>query len=106
MSNLLDKEYISYNGLNRPAMGPGGIPLMILLPMMALALLSTFSGIYFFGLKGIIPALIILVILIFIRMAVESDPTALDVIKLKAKGYWLQKNKILIIKASYEKYYS
>ncbi|EKN3347843.1 VirB3 family type IV secretion system protein [Yersinia ruckeri] len=102
MSNPLDEEYISYNGLNRPAMGPGGIPLMILLPMMALAIFSTFAGVYFFGLKGITPALIILVILMFVRIAVESDPTALDVIKLKAKGYWLQRDKILLIKESHE----
>lgn len=102
MSNLLDEEYISYNGLNRPAMGPGGVPLMILLPMMALALFSSFVGIYFFGLKGITPALIILVILMFVRIAVENDPTALDVIKLKAKGYWLQRRKILLIKEYHE----
>lgn len=103
MSDPVNDKYISYNGLNRPAL-QCGVPLMILLPMVALGLFSTFTGIYFFGMEGATPALIIILILFFIRIAVENDPRGLDVFKLKVKGFFLKRNKILLIKDSHEKY--
>ncbi|MEG7664986.1 VirB3 family type IV secretion system protein [Hafnia paralvei] len=96
-SDGLSSKYITYNGLNRPALS-AGVPLMILLPMFVLGLLFAFVGIYNFGVKGITPTLGIVVVWFFIRLAVENDPNALEVISLKLKGYFLQRKKILCIK--------
>lgn len=96
-SDGLSSKYITYNGLNRPALS-AGVPLMILLPMFVLGLLFAFVGVYNFGMKGITPTLGIVVVWFFIRLAVENDPNALDVISLKIKGFFLQRRKILCIK--------
>ncbi|WP_323085857.1 VirB3 family type IV secretion system protein [Providencia alcalifaciens] len=81
--------YLTYNGLNRPALVMG-VPILLLLALGLFSLITAFVGIRAFGLVGIIPAGVCFLFVLIIRSLTESDPNALKVIAFKFKGFALK----------------
>lgn len=88
-SKELKDVYLTYNGLNRPALVMG-IPILLLLALGLFSLITAFIGIKVFGLVGIIPTGICFLIGLLIRSLTESDPNALKVVSFKLKGVFLK----------------
>lgn len=81
--------YMTYNGLNRPAMVKG-IPLMLGLVVCFIAVVGGFFSVFIFGFKGFIfPALCVLFLFV-VRVMCENDPNALSVIKMELNGVILK----------------
>ncbi|WGM03939.1 VirB3 family type IV secretion system protein [Arsenophonus nasoniae] len=91
----LERQYLSFNGFNRPALIMG-VPLMLLLPLLMVTMLSTFTLVHFFGLVGGIPILIAGIIIFLVRILTENDPNALAVLKCRLKGVVVRKGKSTI----------
>lgn len=89
MNDDIDSEYLSYNGFNRPALVMG-VPLMLMLPIFAFAIFGTFIGVSLFGVVGIIPAGISILLIVVIRAMTENDPNALKVIAFNIKGFLIK----------------
>ncbi|EGH9360840.1 conjugal transfer protein TraD [Salmonella enterica] len=81
--------YLTYNGLNRPAM-VRGVPLMLLLSCGFLATFSGFIAIYFIGVFGLIFPVFFGVFLLGVKVVCENDPNALRVLKLSLSGMLLK----------------
>lgn len=91
----LEVQYLSFNGLNRPALIIG-VPLMLLLPLLMVTMLSTFLLVHFFGLTGMMPVLFAAGIIFLVRILTENDPNALAVLKYRLKGLAVRKGKSMI----------
>ncbi|MDE9544132.1 VirB3 family type IV secretion system protein [Xenorhabdus bovienii] len=90
--------YLTYNGLNRPALVMG-VPIILLLSLFGIGLITAMVGVYFLGLIGFIPAGICFLCIMIIRLLTESDSNALKVISFKLKGFVLKAgNPVLRIK--------
>ncbi|WP_258086635.1 VirB3 family type IV secretion system protein [Xenorhabdus bovienii] len=85
----LKDVYLTYNGLNRPALVMG-VPIILLLSLLGTALITAIIGIKLFGLIGFIPAGICFLCIIIIRSLTENDPNSLKVISFKLKGFSLK----------------
>lgn len=81
--------YMTYNGLNRPAMIKG-IPLMLGLIVCFIAAVGGFFSIFMFGLKGFIFPALCMLFLFAVRVMCENDPNALTVKKLSLSGFILK----------------
>lgn len=81
--------YITYNGLNRPAMIKG-IPLMLGLIVCFIAAVGGFFCLFMFGLKGFIFPALCMMFLFTVRVMCENDPNALTVKKLSMSGFMLK----------------
>jgi len=89
MDEDVNKEYMTYNGLNRPAMIKG-IPLMLGLVVCFIAAFGGFIAIYLCGFKGFIFPISCILFLFFVRVLCENDPNALTVHRLSLAGMWLK----------------
>lgn len=85
----LNDVYLSYNGLNRPALVMG-VPILMLLSLLGIALVTAIVGVNIFGLMGLIPAGMCFLCIVVIRSLTESDPNALTVASFKLKGFFLK----------------
>lgn len=94
-SDELQAEYLAYNGLNRPALVMG-VPLMILLPILFVAMFSGFILSNIFGLVGLVPAGFCLLSIIVLRAMTEHDPNAISVAIFRGRGLLLKKGKAVI----------
>lgn len=94
-SDDLQAEYLAYNGFNRPALVMG-VPMMILLPIMFVAMFSGFVFANMFGLVGLMPAGFCLLSVIVLRAMTEHDPNAINVAIFRARGLILKKGKAVI----------
>lgn len=92
-SNPIDDEYLTYNGLNRPATIMGGIPIVLAFSLMGIALFSLLILIRPFGWYGIIPAVICGLIMLVVKVINEDDPNALKFVYLKFHGWIVRKGK-------------
>lgn len=82
-----DISYLTYNGLNRPAMIFGSIPLMLCIAVMTLFLFFCLPLFAIFGaIVGGIPTVALIAILVIAKMIGEGDPNAIYVVQLKMKG--------------------
>ncbi len=86
---LKEDAYLTYNGLNRPAL-VAGVPLMILLFTGLFAVLAGFPAIYFFKLKGLIIPAGCFLFLFMVKLVCEDDPNALRIIRLNIMGFLLK----------------
>ena len=78
--------YITYNGLNRPAL-LFGVPIMGCIALMAGVLFICMPMFIAFGMTaGSIPAVMLLAIFIVLRLISENDPNAVFLMYLKIKG--------------------
>lgn len=85
----LNDIYLSYNGLNRPALVMG-VPILLLLALLGIALITAIIGVNLFGLLGLVPAALCFLCIVVIRSLTESDPNALSVVSFKLKGFFLK----------------
>lgn len=85
----LKDVYLTYNGLNRPALVKG-VPILLLLTLSGISLVTALVGMYFFGVIGLIPTGICFLIGLIVRSMTENDPNALKVISFKLKGVALK----------------
>ncbi|WP_158782786.1 VirB3 family type IV secretion system protein [Pantoea sp. BAV 3049] len=102
MENLPDESsaYITYNGLNRPAM-LWGVPLIIFFCGLVSIVAFGIPGIFYLGLKGVIIPSIIFLFLFAIRVVCEIDPNAITLIAFKIRGFLLKlKHKNGVIRFS------
>ncbi|EAZ1917734.1 conjugal transfer protein TraD [Salmonella enterica subsp. enterica serovar Montevideo] len=81
--------FLSYNGLNRPAMVMG-VPLMLLLAVGFLAVFGGFGCMFMWGISGVIFPALCFLFLFTIRIICENDPNALSVMNLQLKGCFLK----------------
>lgn len=81
-------EYVSYNGMNRPALKMG-IPLMPLLFGGFLIVFGGFGGLMLWGVYGFIFPVFVGLILFSLKIVCEDDPNGLEVIKWKVMGILL-----------------
>ncbi|MGL5290036.1 MAG: VirB3 family type IV secretion system protein [Aeromonas sp.] len=88
MQNTEVVKYITYNGLNRPAMVMG-VPLMLLLGMGFLGVFGTAILMSAFGVNAFIFTAIILLVTFAIKLTCENDPNALSVLKMNLNGVLL-----------------
>ncbi|UCQ29608.1 VirB3 family type IV secretion system protein (plasmid) [Edwardsiella tarda] len=84
-----EKNYATYNGLNRPAM-VAGVPLILLLVVGFLAVFGGFAAILLWGLSGLLVPSLCFLFLFIIRLICENDPNALRVLKLQLNGLFLK----------------
>ncbi|HFE3207861.1 VirB3 family type IV secretion system protein [Providencia stuartii] len=91
----LNDEYLTYNGLNRPALVMG-VPILLLLSLFGIALVTALLGVHFFGLFGLIPAALCFLCIVIIKSLTESDPNALKVISFKFKGIALKRGSSIL----------
>lgn len=85
----LKDVYLTYNGLNRPALAMG-VPILLMLTLAGIALITALVGMNLFGVVGLIPAGICFLIGLLVRSLTGSDPNALKVISFKFKGVALK----------------
>ena len=81
--------FLSYNGLNRPAMVMG-VPLMLFLSVGFLAVFGGFGCMFMWGISGLIFPALCFLFLFIVRIICENDPNALSVMNLQLKGYFLK----------------
>jgi len=81
--------YMTYNGLNRPAL-VRGVPIMILIFTGLFIVLTGFPAIYFYSVKGLIIPAVSFIFLFIIKLSCEDDPNALRVIRLNTMGLALK----------------
>ncbi|HDF2366304.1 TPA: VirB3 family type IV secretion system protein [Morganella morganii] len=96
-NNPIDDEYLTYNGLNRPATIMGGIPIILAFSLLGIALFSLFILIRPFGWFGIIPAVICGLIMMIIKVINEDDPNALKFMFLKIQGWVIRKGQSVFL---------
>lgn len=94
--NELEKEYFTYNGLNRPSV-IFGVPILVFLSCLVISVLSVFL-LKYIGFFALIPVFICFISCIFIRVITEDDPNALPFVTLKLKGFLLKRNSILSVR--------
>lgn len=82
-------EYLSYNGMNRPAMVLG-VPLMFCIALLIFIVFICLPLYMLFGLiVGIIPTMLSIISFVIVKAISENDPNALAVLFLKIKGFSL-----------------
>ncbi|HBR1984830.1 TPA: VirB3 family type IV secretion system protein [Klebsiella quasipneumoniae subsp. quasipneumoniae] len=85
----LNAVYLTYNGLNRPAM-IRGIPLIPFILCFLALLISFFIGVLTIGFYGLIIPSFIIGVMIAIKQICADDPNAMSVKVLKIKGWCLK----------------
>lgn len=95
--NEIENAYLTYNGLNRPAM-VAGVPIGVFLISGGICLLSGLLLSNFIGVYSLIPIVICILACVISRIVCEDDPNAINVLTLKIKGMIQKKFKILCIR--------
>ncbi|HCP8030924.1 TPA: VirB3 family type IV secretion system protein [Escherichia coli] len=85
----LKTVYLTYNGLNRPAMIKGMPIIPFILCLLAL-MVSFFIGILTIGFYGLIIPSVIIGVMIAIKQMCADDPNAMSARALKFKGLCLK----------------
>ncbi len=92
----INDEFLTYNGLNRPATIMGGIPIVLGLALTGIAIFSLFILIPPFGFYGMIPAIVCGLLMMAIKIINEDDPNSLRFLLLKFNGFLIRKGKSIL----------
>ena len=97
----LNDGYISYNGLNRPPLIMG-IPIMSLIAILSSMFFIAFPLFFYVNtFVGLTVVAILLLALLAIKVMCEDDARAMEVVKVKIKGFLRYKfKKILAVRGN------
>lgn len=84
-----DSEYVSYNGMNRPALFMG-VPLMPMLFGCFLMVFGGFAGLLMWGGYGLIFPAVVFLCLFVLKLICEDDPNAMEIMTWRLKGAFLR----------------